>query len=267
MQQNFLNKIIENKLNEVAHARQKVSEHHLSKQALQREEHRSFKKALISVNESDVRIIAEIKRASPSKGLFRENLDTAEMLRHYETAGAVAISVLTERTFFLGKNEDLKTARRHTKLPVLRKDFIISEYQVFEAAAWGADAVLLIVRILTPEKLNTLLALCRELHMDALVEVYATQEIQIATDAGADIIGLNNRNLETFQTDIQRAIRMAPSLKPHQIPVVASGISCRKDILRNTQAGLHNFLIGERLVLADDPQQQIRELMGQCNDE
>jgi indole-3-glycerol phosphate synthase len=262
MQKNFLKQIIENKKNEIAESRQKICENDLSKEAMQPRNRRSFQKALSTANPSDVRIIAEIKRASPSKGVFRMKLNSADMAKTYEDAGAVAISVLTDQTFFHGSETDLKAAHHHTRLPVLRKDFIISPYQVFEASAWGADAVLLIVRILSKKMLRELLSLCHEIGLDALVEVCSPEEIDTASNAGAHIIGINNRDLKTFRTDIQRAIQMAPLLGPHQIPVVASGIGSRMDIEKNLGAGLNNFLIGEHLVCAKNPKERMRLLMG-----
>ena len=259
---NFLKQIVENKKQELAESRRKIAESDLSELAKRTRNRRSFQKALTAAGPSDVRIIAEIKRASPSKGIFRQNLNAVEMAKAYEKGGAAAISVLTDPIFFHGSDMDLKAAHAHTGLPVLRKDFIISRYQILEAAVWGADAVLLIVRILTQKKLGALLELCRELHLDALVEVYSPAELRTATHAGATLIGINNRDLGTFQTDTQRAIHMASLLQPHQIPVVASGIASRQDILRNLEAGLHNFLIGEHLVLADNAQARIRSLMG-----
>jgi indole-3-glycerol phosphate synthase len=170
--------------------------------------------------------------------------------------------VLTDPSFFHGSDTDLKAAHHQTQLPVLRKDFILSRYQIFEAAAWGADAVLLIVRILRKEMLEKLISVCDETGLDALVEVCTPKEIETASNAGARIIGINNRDLKTFRTDIQRAIQMAPLLESHQIPVVASGIGSRIDIEKNLGAGLSNFLIGEHLVCAKNPKERMRSLMG-----
>jgi indole-3-glycerol phosphate synthase len=265
MRQNFLKQIVEAKKEEIARSRKKISENELSKIALQPKKGRSFQKALADARPSDVRIIAEIKRASPSKGVFRTDLNAAEMARNYQEGGAVAISVLTDPTFFNGSDMDLKAAHNHSKLPVLRKDFILCRYQILEAAAWGADAVLLIVRILTEDLLKDLLSCCNELGLDALVEVCAPEEIETATLAGAAIIGINNRDLKTFQTDIHKAIKMVSLLEPHQIPVVASGICSRADIEKNLDAGLNNFLVGEHLVRSKNPKECIRALMGMKN--
>jgi indole-3-glycerol phosphate synthase len=262
MQHNFLKQIVEAKKAEIEDHRKKISERDLQRFAMQPKARRSFRNALASEGRSDVRIIAEIKRASPSKGVFHPNLNPAKMAKSYEAGGAVAISVLTDPTFFRGSGRDLKAARINTKLPVLRKDFILSRYQIYEAAAWGADAVLLIVRILSKNLLEAFLLLCDELGLDALVEVCNPEEIETARLAGADIIGINNRDLKTFQTDIQKAIRLASLLAPDQIPVVASGIGSRDDILKNVHAGLHNFLIGEHLVRSENPTDCMRSLMG-----
>lgn len=262
MSQNFLKRILEQKEKEIAARRQQIPEAELRRQIKTPVHRRSFRKALMGAGPGDVRVIAEIKRASPSKGVFRKDLNAPEMARHYESGGAAAISVLTDPVFFHGSGRDLIAVRARTSLPVLRKDFIISPYQVYEAAAWGADAVLLIVRILTEKRLAALLQICRRLDLDALVEVYAPAEIQTATAAGAAIIGINNRNLETFRTDIRRAIQMAPLLGSHQIAVVASGITSRADVRQNVQAGLHHFLIGEHLVRARDPRKRLQTLRG-----
>ena len=263
MLQNFLKQIVKAKKAEIAERRNKISENELHRLVTQKRAGRSFQKALTGSAPSDVRIIAEIKRASPSKGVFREHLNAAELAGDYEEGGAVAVSVLTDPAFFYGSDRDLKAVRTNTNLPVLRKDFILSRYQIYEAAVWGADAVLLIVRILTKGMLKELLSCCDELGLDALVEVCTPEEIETASQAGANIIGINNRDLKTFHTDIQKAIQLASLLGPHQTPVVASGIGSRDDILKNVQAGLHNFLIGEHLVRSENPQDRIRSLMGE----
>ena len=172
--------------------------------------------------------------------------------------------MLTDPTFFQGSLQDLKQAREATRLPVLRKDFIISTYQIYEAVAWGADAVLLIVRALSKEFLRTSLELCRELEIDALVEIHSEQELEEATLAGAKLIGINNRDLTSFQTDIQTSIRLARGLKAGQTAVAESGIHEREQVERLLNAGIWNFLIGEGLVRAADPEALLKALLAVC---
>jgi indole-3-glycerol phosphate synthase len=228
---------------------------------------RSFYDRLATSNPQGINIIAEIKRASPSKGLIRPDLDPALYAREYERGGAAALSVLTDRDFFKGSVDDLKTARRAASLPVLRKDFVISAYQIFETAVIGADALLLIAAILSAQQLQDYLALCQELHLDALVEIHDEDEHQKVTGVGAKLIGINNRNLKTFHTDIGTSISMAARLAKHQVGVAESGIRTPADIDSVRQAGIYNFLIGESLVRADSPRLFLQSLInGTGND-
>jgi indole-3-glycerol phosphate synthase len=259
MSHDFLSKIIERKKDDIKEAKTKVSEKELCRQALNIHGQRPFLQKLKQVG---VNIIAEIKRASPSKGPIHLDLDPVRMAKAYEKGGAAALSVLTEKDFFKGSFEDFKLARSATSLPVLRKDFIISEYQLYESAVLGADAVLLIVRCLSETRLNELIALSGELKMDTLVEIHTEKDLETATRAGAELIGINNRNLKTFETDLGIAMHLVSLLKDHQIPVAASGIQNRKDIENNLKFGLNNFLIGESLVKAADPVEFLLNLKG-----
>jgi indole-3-glycerol phosphate synthase len=173
----------------------------------------------------------------------------------------VALSVLTDQHFFKGSAADLQTARRETSLPVLRKDFIVSAYQVYETAAIGADAVLLIAAILSRQQLQDYLALCREVNLDALVEIHAEDEYLKTTQAGANLIGINNRNLKTFHTDIGTCISLASKLSEDQVGVAESGIRTPADIDAVRRAGIGNFLIGESLVRADNPRLFLQALI------
>jgi indole-3-glycerol phosphate synthase len=222
---------------------------------------RGFYKRLMTPGPGGVNIIAEIKRASPSKGLICQHLKAGPSAREYEAGGAAAISVLTDTPYFKGSLADLRQVRRMVRLPVLRKEFIISKYQVYESRAAGADALLLIARILEPSKLRDLLCLTHELGMDALVEIHSEKDYAAAHNAGAKLIGINNRNLATFDTDIQTAMNLANLLQPGQVPVAASGISNRDDIEKNMKSGLFTFLIGESIVRADDRPAFIRKLI------
>ena len=263
MKSDFLVKIIEKKRDEVAEAQKRVPLELLRREAEKPRDRRPFLEKLAAPGPFGANIIAEIKRGSPSRGPIRADLDPAHYAGSYEIGGAAAISVLTDETFFFGGPKDLQEARAATQLPVLRKDFIISEYQLYEAAAWGADAVLLIVRALSAEFLKSSLQLCTELQLDALVEVHSQNELEAASRSGARLIGINNRDLTTFKTDIQTSVHLSHHLQPDQLAVAESGIHGREQIERLLDAGIWNFLIGESLVRADDPVDFLRQLLGQ----
>jgi indole-3-glycerol phosphate synthase len=216
-----------------------------------------FKKALKA---GGIQIIAEAKKASPSRGLLCPDFDPVKLAKTYEENGAAAISVLTESQFFLGQLEYLKKVKAVTGIPVLRKDFIVDRYQVYESRAAGADAILLIAAILAPGQLAELLDLSRRTGMECLVEVHNESEIEQAVSAGADIIGINNRDLKTFITDINVTCRLR-RLLPQNVAVVSeSGINgiTEIDILR--QNNVDAVLIGEALVTASDPGTRLREM-------
>ena len=253
MTADFLFDIVEHKKREVKEAKKRISESTLVKDAGLYRDKRPFLGALKKPGASGVNIIAEIKRASPSRGIICADLDPVAMAEKYEHGGAAALSVLTDNKYFKGSIEDLKQAIKATCLPVLRKDFLISSYQIYESAAAGADAVLLIVRILSQKQLQDYLQLCDELSLDALVEIHSVKDIEAAVLAGAKLVGINNRNLSSFETDINNAIKLVSLLSPGQIPVAASGIVTRRDIEINMAAGINNFLVGESLVRAKDP--------------
>jgi indole-3-glycerol phosphate synthase len=262
MTTDFLAQIVQQKGREISQARKDIGESRLAELARQRSDFRPFFERLSRPGAAGVNIIAEIKRASPSKGDIAPDLDASLTAERYEKGGAAAVSVLTDPRYFKGSLDDLKAARSACSLPVLRKEFIISRYQVYEAAAAGADAILLIARILTAKKLERLYALCRELGMDALVEIHSPDDARMVTACGARLVGINNRNLSTFETDIAIAMDLVSRLAPGQVPVAASGISGPADIQRNLKAGIFNFLVGESIVRSDDPVRFIRELMG-----
>ena len=257
----WLQRILASKRAEVAAARRQIPESRLADVAGRRPAGPSLAEALLpGAGGRPVNIIAEIKRASPSKGDIRSDLDAGETASAYAQGGAAAVSVLTDTPFFKGSAADLQAARRACDLPLLRKDFVISAYQIYEAAVWGADAVLLIVRILEKPQLVDFLSLCRELRLDALVEIYDEAEVETAAAVGARLVGINNRNLKTFATDLGHAARLSRRLAPGQIAVAASGVRGPEDIAAGRAAGLTNFLIGESLVRAADPIQALRAL-------
>lgn len=263
MSTDFLARILDQKRMEVEAARNELSEGDLREAALQRDGRRSLWKTLMAPGPRGANVIAEIKRASPSKGSIRTDLDAVQTARSYERGGAAAISVLTDRTFFQARPDDLGQVRSCVNLPVLRKDFIITPYQVYQAAVMKADAVLLIARALTRPELRDLLGVCGEMGLDALVEVHSERELDDATRAGARLIGINNRDLTTFETDLHTSVSIARHLASHQVAVSESGIRNRADILRLLDAGIWNFLIGESLVRSDNPERFLGELLGE----
>ena len=263
MKKDFLQIIVEDKKQEIAAAKHRLPERLLREKALIPRKKRPFLQKLAQPGPSGVNIIAEIKRASPSKGVICPGLNPVTYAVEYERGGAAALSVLTDRPHFKGSIHDLKRARESTTLPVLRKDFLISSYQIFESAVMGADALLLIARILDPKQLKDYLDICNELQMDALVEIHSEKDLEKATRAGAGLIGINNRNLRSFETDIDISIRMKSLLEPDQVAVAASGIRSRKDIEKVSDSGIWNFLIGESLVRADNPGALLKSLLGE----
>jgi indole-3-glycerol phosphate synthase len=211
-----------------------------------------------------LRLIAETKKASPSKGLLREDYDPADLAKTYADNGAAAVSVLTEVDHFQGSLEHMsavKEAIRPLGAPVLRKDFVFDSYQVYEARAYGADALLLIVAILTPESLRELLEVSQSLWIQALVEVHDEAELEIALNAGAEIIGINNRDLRTFNTDISVTEHLASLVPRGKIVVSESGIHSHDDMLRLRRGGAHAMLVGEAIVTAPDPGAKVRDLL------
>ena len=261
MTNHILDAIVEQKHREIAALLRKTPEKQLREQALQPRERRPFLERLRQPGQTGINIIAEIKRASPSKGMLCPNLDPVAHARSYESGGAACLSVLTDRQFFQGSPEDLLAARAATQLPVLRKDFLISACQLYESCILGADAVLLIARILSENQLSELLDLCHTLGMDALVEVHSESDVASAIRSGAKLIGINNRNLQTFHTNIATSMQLVSLLDPDQIPVAASGIQNRQDIERLLKSGIFNFLIGESLVRSKDPAAFLMSLM------
>ena len=213
---------------------------------------------------TETRIIAEVKRATPSKGVLRDDIDAPALASAYAENGAAAISVLTNGPFFQGSLEDMASvygAVRPRGVPVLRKDFLFDPYQVVEARAHGADAVLLIVAMLSPALMSELMDAARHLWMQCLVEVHTEGELETAVESGADIVGINNRDLHTFVTDLAVTERLAPKLPPDRIVVSESGIGSRDDVARVARAGAHAILVGEALVTSDDPGARLRELV------
>lgn len=254
----YLSPLLESTRARVAAAKGAIAAVALEQRIASLEPPRDFAGALSSPS---VDIIAEIKRASPSKGAFDLDLDAAAAAAAYADGGAAALSVLTEPQFFAGRLEDLGAAAT-AGLPVLQKDFIVDDFQVLEARAAGADAVLLIARIVEPAELRRLLAAATALRMRALVEVFSLVELDAALDAGATIIGVNHRDLETFEVDPGRTAMLAPKVPAECLLVALSGVSSRAEIERLQRAGATAVLVGEALATAPDPVIKLRELRG-----
>ena len=231
----------------------------LEKKISERKDFYDFEKALMSCR---TKIIAEVKKASPSEGKIKE-VNPEEQAKLYERAGATAISVLTEKYYFNGSLEDLERVRKAVNLPILRKDFTIHEVHILEAKAYGADIVLLIVRMLSDKELKRLIKFAKELSLSPLVEVFTLDEVKRAIDAGAEIIGINNRDLQTFKIDLNTTKELAPKAKElgARFVISESGISKREEILELMNYQVDAFLIGTSLMKSEDPYRKLRELL------
>ncbi len=225
----------------------------------QRGQRRGFRKALEAVTPA---IISEIKKASPSKGLLAADFNPSKQAQQYFAGGASALSVLTDKQFFQGSLNDLKIARASAALPVLRKDFTIHEIDVVEAAASGADAILLITAILSRAEIAALQQLAWDYGMDALVEVHDDAELDVALAAGAQIVGVNNRNLRTFELSLETSERLAAKMPAEVLKVTESGIHSRADVERLMGCGFQAFLVGEHLMKSGDPSAALKALTG-----
>ena len=244
---NVLSEIIAKKRERVREAKARANPH-------------AFRRAL---EKDGVNIIAEFKRRSPSKGMIREGANPIEIARAYFAGGAVAMSVLTEEDYFAGSLNDLRQVKSAVDLPVLRKDFIVEEYQVYESAAAGADAILLIVAALDDESLVRLRRLAEEeLQMDALIEAHTSDEMKRAVACGAKLIGVNNRDLRTFEVSLDTSLQLAREAPGDALLISESGLKNAADLQRLYDAGYRGFLIGETLMRADDPAAALRSFRG-----
>lgn len=210
----------------------------------------------------EIRLIAEVKKASPSKGVIRADFDAVKIARAYEESGASCISVLTEEKFFQGKIEYLDGIRRAVGLPLLRKDFIIDEYQIFEARAAGADAVLLIAACLERQQIEDFLGIAGQIGLDALVESHTYKELDKALFSGAGIVGINNRNLSTFSVSLQTTLDLLKDIPEDRTVVSESGIKTRDDVVMLQKAGVDAILVGESLMREKDIGKKVKELLG-----
>jgi indole-3-glycerol phosphate synthase len=256
---NYLDPILATTRADVARRRRDRPTTELERLAARRGDWRGL---LAALREPGLSVIAEHKRRSPSAGLIREGLELPDVVQAYERAGAAALSILTENANFGGSLSDLRLARESTALPLLRKDFVVDEYQLFEAVACGADAVLLIVAALEPAQLTSLLARARGLGLDVLVEVHDSRELELAASAGAELIGINNRDLTTLAVDTARTFALLPAIPPGATVVAESGYSRPEQLAELAAAGVDAVLVGEALMRSADIEQACRALTG-----
>lgn len=263
--ENFLTQIVEHKKIELREDKLKLPLKELMSRLRDIEPPRNFSAAISEPKGTSLNLIAEIKKRSPVKGLLIEDLKVDDLAKRYEEAGASAISVITEKRFFEGSPEYINIAKGAATLPVLRKDFLIDEYHIYEARYLGADALLLIAAILEPSVLTDFIAMTAELGMSSLVEVHSEKELEKALKAAAlnlMIIGINNRNLRTFKVDINTTFRIMNEIPDGKIVVSESGIYSRDDVKRLADAGVNAVLVGEAIVTSGDVSKKIKELLG-----
>ncbi len=257
----ILQKILTRKFEEIQERATRLSMRDLSRRIEAAPRVRPFHRALqAQLKMGRAGVIAELKKASPSKGVLRTDFNPVEIARSYRNGGATCLSVLTDRDFFQGDDRYLQQAREASELPVLRKDFIIDPYQVYEARVIGADCILLIVAALGEVSLRELAALAVELEMDVLVEVHDETELDRALDLDAPLIGINNRNLRTFETHLDTTLRLLEKIPDRRLVVTESGIHTREDVVLMRNHGVNAFLVGEAFMKADEPGQKLREL-------
>ena len=259
---NVLSEIMAKKQERVTAAREIISLEEMRRLASEARAVAKPHALLDALRRDGVNIIAEFKRRSPSKGIIRAEANVTAIARNYEAGGAVAMSVLTEEDYFAGSLDDLRAVKATVDLPVLRKDFMFEEYQVYEAAAAGADAILLIVAAIDDEVVSRLRRLAEdELRMDALVEVHTAGEMKRAVACGGTIIGVNNRDLRTFEVSLETSIALAAHAPPDAVLISESGLHSSNDLQRLREAGYKGFLIGETLMRAPKPDEVLRSLL------
>jgi len=254
-----LDKIIDRKKVEVAEAKAKVSTAQLEKQINPAWVNLSLKQHLLALNKTG--IIAEFKKGSPSKGIINDKVKPELVTKGYELAGASACSVLTDRDFFFGSEEDLRASRKAVKIPLLRKDFMIDEYQILEAKAWGANIILLIAACLTPPVLQRLATFAHSLDLEVLLEVHDKEELQSNLIDEVDVIGVNNRNLKTFDVSINTSLELAELIPTRYVKISESGLDAPEDLITLGKAGFKGFLMGEHFMKAQDPGKAMAEFV------
>jgi indole-3-glycerol phosphate synthase len=256
----ILDAIIANIKEELAETKRRVSLHDIKSKRSNSEPTRGFGKALTGLG--DIRLIAEVKKASPSKGVIREDFDPVKIAKIYEGSGATCLSVLTENKFFQGNIEYLGRIRKAVKLPLLRKDFIIDEYQIHEARAAGADAILLIAACLEQQQIEDYLAVADQIGLDVLVESHTYKELDKSLRAGSMLVGINNRDLMTFQVTLQTTLDLLKDIPTDRTVVSESGIRTRDDVVKLHEAGVDAVLVGESLMREQDIGRKVKELLG-----
>ncbi len=257
----ILKKILARKQQEIAERSEKITLHQMTELAEMANEPRGFVAAIeAKINAGKSAVIAEIKKASPSKGLLRENFVPADIAKTYQENGAACLSVLTDRDFFQGHEKFLKEAREASSLPIIRKDFIIDPYQVFEARAISADCILLIAAALNDEQLESLTNLALSLDMDVLVEVHNMEELERALLLNLPLMGINNRNLSTFETSLDTTLDMLNRIPDNHTVITESGIHTPADVALMREHNVNGFLVGEAFMRADDPGAQLAKL-------
>lgn len=253
----ILDNIILEKISEVEKIKETFSNGYFKKEPFP--ETKDFKWSLVN---DQISMIAEIKKQSPSAGLIRENFDPVEIAKIYEKAGADAISVLTDEKFFGGKSTFLQQVKQSVTLPILRKEFIIDEFQIYESRYLGADAVLLIASVLSEDMLKNCIRIASKLHMDCLVEVHSEADLEKSLCVGAEIIGINNRNLDTFVVDINTSLSLKKKIPDNVVTVSESGIKTREDVLKLEACGFNAVLVGETLMKEERIENKLHELKG-----
>jgi indole-3-glycerol phosphate synthase len=262
----FLETIVTYKKEEIQSRKKVIPLSVIKREVQHRPPPRDFFSALNEKYDNSTRLIAEIKKASPSRGIIQNDFDPQRIGKIYQKEGARAISILTEKIFFQGDISYLSLVRKNTDIPLLCKDFIIDPYQIYEAALQGADGFLLIASLLSQSQMEEFLCLGKEMGMEALVEIHCEEDLQKALLTSAKIIGINNRDLRTFKIDISTTLRLVKAIPPGKLVVSESGIHTRTQIERLEKAGVHAFLIGEVLMRKKNPGKKLRELIGESHD-
>lgn len=260
---NILQKILESKRVEIADRKLMVDELTIRDQITSAAKTRPFIDTIeAAIDKNNIAVICELKKASPSKGLLCAHYDPEKIAKEYEANGGTCLSVLTEKNFFLGSDDDLLMAKRSCNLPILRKDFIIDSYQIYESRKLGADCILLIAAALTKDQLMEFYQIAKSIDLDVLIEVNDEEELATALDTHAKFIGINNRNLKDFSVNLTRTIELASNIPADRLVVCESGIRSREDIVFMHDHKVNVFLIGETLMKADSPGEKLRALLG-----
>ena len=261
MKGTYLKEIIESTKISISDKKKYFPQRDLESQLLHLGPTRGFRRNLIkSIQLNSLAVIAEIKKASPSKGLIKENFEPEILARNYEEAGATCLSVLTDQPYFQGSLDHLSLVKESVDLPLLRKDFIVDEYQIYESRYRGADCILLIVAALTQSQLKDYHDLARELSLDVLVEVHTLNEKLRAVDIGPNLIGINNRNLETFEVDLENTKHLVKDIPQEILIVSESGIKTREDVQKIFSYGVNIFLVGEAFMAVENPGRELRNI-------